>query len=151
MTLDEAIKHCEERANQDCTDCAKEHRQLAEWLKELMQYRENDTKQETEIQRRCKMRLFISQPMSDKTDEEIKKERRKIIKEVQETYGDIEVIDSFFEGAPHHVAPLWFLGKSFELLSTADLVYFAEGWNKYRGCKMEYVACLAYGLHIIKK
>lgn len=33
MTLEEAIKHCEEKA--DCTECGKEHQQLAHWLKEL--------------------------------------------------------------------------------------------------------------------
>ena len=40
MTLDEAIKHAEERASLSCDKCADEHRQLAEWLKELKQYRE---------------------------------------------------------------------------------------------------------------
>lgn len=53
MTLDEAIKHCEEKAEElkkqaddfhtkmdgvnavDCFGCAKEHEQLAEWLKQL--------------------------------------------------------------------------------------------------------------------
>ena len=43
MTLDEAIKHAEEVANDMelcCKECAEEHRQLAEWLKELKQYRE---------------------------------------------------------------------------------------------------------------
>lgn len=36
MTLEEAIKHCEEVAN-SCNnkDCALDHKQLAEWLKEL--------------------------------------------------------------------------------------------------------------------
>lgn len=38
MTLDEAIKHCEEKAN-GCDACAEEHKQLAEWLKELKGYR----------------------------------------------------------------------------------------------------------------
>jgi hypothetical protein len=56
-TLDEAIKHCEEVAEknerqasyfhnkegnpfyEDCIKCAKEHRQLAEWLRELEQLR----------------------------------------------------------------------------------------------------------------
>ena len=33
MTLDEAIEHCEEKA-QCGTACGMEHRQLAEWLKE---------------------------------------------------------------------------------------------------------------------
>lgn len=45
MTLDEAIQHCEEVADTPCfTDeeakCYSEHRQLAEWLKELKAYRE---------------------------------------------------------------------------------------------------------------
>ena len=58
MTLDEAIKHCEEKAKElkndaelykrvkatekkiaDCEECAKEHEQLAEWLKELRKLR----------------------------------------------------------------------------------------------------------------
>jgi hypothetical protein len=44
MTIDEAIQHCEEVADTPCfTDeeakCYSEHRQLAEWLKELKAYR----------------------------------------------------------------------------------------------------------------
>ena len=59
MTLEEAILHCEEVAeiNEDiaynvendnwmviakCQKCAEEHRQLAEWLKELRERRQNE-------------------------------------------------------------------------------------------------------------
>ena len=65
MTLNEAIKHCEEVAEENeeiykahcriyskevvekypsppCKKCAKEHRQLAEWLKELKQLKEQE-------------------------------------------------------------------------------------------------------------
>ena len=47
MTLTEAIKHCEDVADYDCfTDeqrkCSEEHRQLADWLKELKERREKD-------------------------------------------------------------------------------------------------------------
>lgn len=42
MRLDEAIKHAEERAKMDCSDCAKEHRQLAKWLRELKLLRGKD-------------------------------------------------------------------------------------------------------------
>lgn len=47
MTLDEAIKHCEEVADYDCYDenqleCAKDHWQLAEWLRELKAYKESE-------------------------------------------------------------------------------------------------------------
>ena len=43
MTLDEAIKHCEDVADSKCDECGVEHRQLAEWLKELKQLREQTT------------------------------------------------------------------------------------------------------------
>ena len=97
------------------------------------------------------MKLFISQPMRDKTNEEIKSERNEIIQRVKEIYKDeeIEVIDSFFENAPHEANPLWFLGKSLELLSTADCAYFAEGWKDYRGCKIEHEAAVHYGIDIV--
>ena len=60
MTIEEAIKHCEEVAEEQeqkykewkgdyshlkkidsCLECASEHRQLAEWLKELKELRKN--------------------------------------------------------------------------------------------------------------
>lgn len=43
MTLNEAIKHCEEvieELENDCIECARDHKQLAEWLRELKAYRE---------------------------------------------------------------------------------------------------------------
>lgn len=91
-------------------------------------------------------KLFISQPMRDKTDEQIKAERIVAIESVKAAIGEtgIEVIDSFFETAPHDAKPLWFLGKSFELLSNADVVYFCKDWEKYRGCKMEHEAAKQY-------
>ena len=95
-------------------------------------------------------KLFISQPMKDKTDEEIKAVRKAIIADVSKLVGDeVEVIDSFFEKAPHDVKPLWFLGKSLELLSTADCAYFAEGWSNYRGCKIEHECAIQYGIDIV--
>lgn len=95
------------------------------------------------------MKLFISQPMRDKTNEEIKAEREKAISEVEKIYGKkVEVIDSFFENAPHNANPLWFLGKSLELLSTADVAYFCDGWKDYRGCRIENDCCHEYGVEI---
>ena len=96
------------------------------------------------------IKLFISQPMKDKTDEENKEERERIINACKNEYGEIEVIDSFFESAPHDAKPLWFLGKSFELLSTADVAVFAKGWDKARGCKMEHEACKEYGIKAVE-
>lgn len=43
MTLDEAINHCYEKANElekrGCSQCSLDHRQLAEWLSELKSWR----------------------------------------------------------------------------------------------------------------
>jgi hypothetical protein len=50
MTLDEAIKHAKEQACKlgNC-ECGKEHKQLAEWLKELKLRREIDCNTEKNI------------------------------------------------------------------------------------------------------
>lgn len=95
-------------------------------------------------------KLFISQPMADKTDDEIKRERQRIVETVEKEFGEVEVIDSFLAGAPHDAKPLWFLGRSLELLSSADVVYFADNWQDYRGCKIEHECCAAYGINIFK-
>lgn len=95
-------------------------------------------------------KIFISQPMRDKTDEQIKAIREAVEKYVFNKYDDdVMIIDSFFENAPHDARPLWFLGKSFELLSTADLAVFVDNWNEYRGCVMENEACKRYGIDFI--
>lgn len=96
------------------------------------------------------IKVFISQPMNGKTNDEIKAERERAIKEVEKTVnGKVEVIDSFFENAPHDAKPLWFLGKSLELLSTADIAYFCEGWKNARGCRIEHISALEYGISVI--
>lgn len=95
-------------------------------------------------------KLFVSQPMKDKTDDEILSEREKAIKKVEERLGEsVEVIDSFFQSAPADTRPLWFLGKSLELLSTADVVCFVDGWTDARGCRIEHLCALEYGIEII--
>lgn len=97
-----------------------------------------------------KPKLFISQPMHGKSDEEILAEREEAIKEATKLVkwdmgvGDVEVIDSFIRDAPEGAKPLWFLGKSLELMADADVVYFAEGWQKARGCRLEYECARAY-------
>ena len=95
-------------------------------------------------------KLFISQPMRGKTDEEILDERKKAIETAEKQTGEsVEVIDSFFREAPVDAKPLWFLGKSLELLADADIVYFAKGWNEARGCKVEHTCAKEYGIETI--
>lgn len=90
------------------------------------------------------MKIFISQPMKDLSEEEIRHNRMKAVKKIKSLYGDdVEIIDSFIEGDGNS---LWFLGKSIELLSTADVAYFLKGWNTARGCRIEYMCADNYGI-----
>lgn len=90
------------------------------------------------------MKVFISQPMKGLSEKEIKSNREKAIRKIKSLYGnDAEIIDSFIEGEGNS---LWFLGKSIELLSTADVAYFLKGWNKARGCRIEYMCPSNYGI-----
>lgn len=97
------------------------------------------------------VRLFISQHMRGKTDEEILAVREKAIKTVRKYVDEpIEVIDSFFQGAPVDAKPLWYLAKSLELMATADVVYFAKDWEQYRGCRIENTCAIEYGIDVIE-
>lgn len=96
-------------------------------------------------------KLFISQLMKDKTDAEILAVREQAIQSAKNLLGeDVEVIDSFFQNVPHDATPLWFLAKSLELLATADVVYFAKDWEKYRGCRIENTCAIEYGITVIE-
>lgn len=95
-------------------------------------------------------KLFISQPMRGKTDKEILAVREKAIKSAEKQVGEpVEVIDSFFQSAPVNTKPLWYLGESLKLLSQADVAFFAKGWNKARGCKIENTCAIEYGIKVI--
>ena len=44
------------------------------------------------------------------------------------------------------ILALFFLGKSLELLSTADICLFVGNWETARGCRIEHDCCLEYGI-----
>ena len=100
------------------------------------------------------MKVFISQPMKGLTDEQILTVRKKAIRHLKKTIGsvwsgEIEIIDSFFQDDPVEAKPLWYLGKSLELLSTADLCLFVGDWQTARGCRIEHMCCGEYGIRTI--
>lgn len=96
-------------------------------------------------------KLFISQPMKGRTDEEILAVRAEAVETVQRLLGEeVQVIDSFIKGAPAEARPLWYLGESLKLLSGADVAYFAAGWESARGCRIEHDCAIAYGIVTIE-
>ena len=98
------------------------------------------------------MQIFISQPMRNRNDEEIREERRKIMEYVSKLYPDEECteIQSFFNiDIESKNVPLRMLGMSLELMADADVAIFAQNWEIARGCQIEHQAAEAYGMKII--
>ena len=99
------------------------------------------------------MKIFISQPMNGIPQEQIEKRRNEIIKMIKGKYlNNIEFIDLIIDQKPDEdvfYSPVWYLAKSIEKLSTVTMVYFDKGWEKARGCQIEYSICRAYGIPTI--
>jgi len=61
MNVQEAIEHCKEKI--DCTECGQEHKQLSEWLEELVQYQERQVELShiiaDKLQREAEIRKLI--------------------------------------------------------------------------------------------
>ena len=99
------------------------------------------------------MKIMISQPMNGKTEEQIRKERAELVKELEEQ--GHEVVDTVFSGEyltkdrPKNCnAGVWNLSKSLEVLSQVDAIVFMKGWEQARGCRIENQVALAYGKFI---
>lgn len=102
-------------------------------------------------------KAMLSQPMAGKTESEIIETRDRAIKYL-EALG-CEVVNTLFTDEWYSKEkmeergvvqiPLCFLAKSLENMSLCHVAYFAKGWEKARGCRIEHEAAVAYGLEII--
>lgn len=95
-------------------------------------------------------KVFISQPMSGKSIEQITEVRQEAISHVEKLFNDeVQVLDSFMLDDVKGKDPLWLLGKALQILSEADVVYFAEGWENARGCRIEHECAVSYGIGVV--
>lgn len=90
------------------------------------------------------MKVMISQPMNGLTDEEIKAAREAVIKCINP---DWKVLNTLFDIESDN--PIYYLAKSIEKLAEADIIIFVPGWEKARGCKIEYEIAKEYGKTIV--
>jgi hypothetical protein len=95
------------------------------------------------------IKVFISQPMKDKTEKQIQNERDATIAHVKQLHPDaqLEFLDSFFKDFNGN--PVQFIGKSILLLGEADVAVFCKGWEDARGCRIEHTVAWEYGITVV--
>lgn len=102
-------------------------------------------------------KAMISQPMNGLTDEEIEKTREKAIRHIDRL--GYKVVNTLFKDGWYNNSsmkdrgvvniPVYYLARSLESMSYCDAVYFCDGWEDARGCRIEHETAEAYGLDII--
>ncbi len=102
-------------------------------------------------------KAMLSQPMAGKSEAEIIATRDKAIQALKER--GYEVVNTLFTDEWYSDKameergvvniPLCFLAKSLENMSKCHAAYFCRGWRQARGCRVEHLAAVLYGLEII--
>ena len=97
------------------------------------------------------IKVFISQPMKGKSEEEIKLTRSIIERIVQKKLNnEADIIDSYFEDYPcakgHKNIALKYLAKSIDKLADADVFFHLTDAGCNRGCAIEERCADYYGI-----
>lgn len=96
-------------------------------------------------------KLFISQPFSGRTEEEIFEERVKIQRKVEDIQKEeFEVIDQYHQWAPEGASRFYYLSQDILMMDEADLIAFSPDWKVAKGCRVEHELALAYWLNMIE-
>ena len=107
--------------------------------------------------------IFISQPMSGKSEEEILATREKEIDKIHQLFDadgvEINIIPSYIDDATRkhfkkYVSDdinwdIFWLSQSLERLAMADMIWLCEGWEYSKGCNVELECAIQYGLCIV--
>lgn len=96
------------------------------------------------------LKFIISQPMNGLSKEEIHLTRDRAKKHLEQLGYD--VIGTLYELDPPlfvKISGLYHLGLVFLAMSHCDGVFFCNGWENARGCRIEHEAAVSYGLQII--
>lgn len=107
--------------------------------------------------------IFISQPMSGKSEEEILATRQKEIDKIHQLFDadgvEINIIDSYIDDATRkHFEErltddinwnIYWLSQSLQKLALADTIWLCEGWERSKGCNIELECATRYGISIM--
>lgn len=102
-------------------------------------------------------RIFLSLPMSGRSDKEIMEQINKMKSEflLQNPFDkgeEIEFVDNLENDIDPSrcidvkTEPLLYLGEAIRKLAYCDGVYFGKGWSEARGCLIELDVCHRYNI-----
>lgn len=101
------------------------------------------------------MKVFISQPMSGRTDAEIIAIREKLFDEYKAENPDASLVDAYADVMSHmgeyytyEHPPIAMLAESLMCLADSDLVIMAPRWENHRGCQVEHQVAKYYDIPI---
>lgn len=106
--------------------------------------------------------IFISQPMTGKSEEEILATRQKTIDEIHQLASEkdiqVRIIDSYIDDATRkHFEErltddinwdIYWLSQSLQKLALADTIWLCDGWEYSKGCNIELKCAMQYGLDV---
>lgn len=105
------------------------------------------------------MKVFISQPMTGLTEDQILNTRNNAIDNIFAIYGkDIQILSSYHtekyrkfveDNLLDYDVKSWevyWLSQSLVYLSEADLIWFVDGWQHSKGCTIEHLCASLYGI-----
>lgn len=103
-------------------------------------------------------KVFISQPMGGIYQDKFERDREAAKQHIYNALGGIPIkfIESYIEENPDinfrfkSREPIWYLAQTLILLADADYIYFVNGWQTARGCKVERLVAEEYGIPIIE-
>ena len=107
--------------------------------------------------------VFISQPMTGKSEEEILATRQEAIDKIHQLVNkdgeQVNIIDSYIDDATRNEFQgrmgdainwdIYWLSQSLQKLALADTIWLCDGWGHSKGCKIELECALKYGLDIV--
>ena len=107
--------------------------------------------------------IFISQPMTGKSEEEILATRQKEIDKIHQLASEkdiqVHIVDSYVDDATRkHFEErltddinwdIYWLSQSLQKLALADTIWLCEGWEHSKGCNIEFACAIQYGLGIM--
>ena len=107
--------------------------------------------------------IFISQPMTGKSEEEILATRQEAIDKIHQLASkdgeQVNIIDSYIDDATRNEFQgrmgdainwdIYWLSQSLQKLALADTIWLCDGWGHSKGCNVELECATQYGLDIV--